>query len=202
MKNKKIFIIILFILGSALIGISIFLSNKDYLQFSNLVITSDSSLSFLVTNTGSTKSVKQTRTFYFQDSHNNILIKTPIEIPEIDAKSEKRIEYQSEYIFNEKPTSFYVKKYKDGDDLENNNIALEANIANQLKELSKEVVLENNINTEELIMITANDLKIKYQKNLDFIKDSYGCDLEDTYVEINKDQYTSYINCKVFLKTD
>lgn len=213
MKKKKIIFATLFLMiGIFLIIASLFLKNNfrsdsSDLSFSNLKITSNSSLTIDVYNpTDKTIEVEKVDLYLLNEKKEIIMIKK-LEINDLKPNKKKTIEYTQENAFMENPIDFYVKKHTDATN-EKDNISLESKLNTLLKEKAKEVVEEKfKYETTLDLTLTAADLETKYKKDLgELKKEEYQCSFKDSFVEVSfingNYNYTSYIDCKIFIEKE
>lgn len=210
MKNKKILAIIILVIGLLLIVLALLFNNSAStkvtdLEFKNFKLTSDNS--FIIDVYNPTTSLKESSEVIINllNNSNKVIMNVMIEVPDLNSKETKTIEYSQAGIFDEIPVNFKVKKYTGNEELKENT-SLENQLSNLLIEKAKEVVEENFSNQENFNMnLTALSLKNDYHKDLSELeKKEYKCSLENSYVVVefidNNFNYTTYLECEIFLE--
>ncbi|MBQ8472220.1 MAG: hypothetical protein IJ501_01810 [Bacilli bacterium] len=210
MKKKKIFALIILIIGLILIVLALFINNNASttvtdLEFKNLQITSDNSFTIDVYNPSNSKKESTKVILDLFNDKEKLIMNAIIEVPKLNSFETKTIEYSQVNIFNELPVDFKVKKYTENVVLKEN-ISIEAKLGNILLEFAKQVVNENYNNDKNLdITLTALSLKNDFQKDLSELeKKEYKCSLENSFVEVkfinNNYNYTTYLYCEAFVE--
>lgn len=211
MKKKKLIIasIVLFI-GIILITSSKFLSNNNTLdlKISEIIATSNNSLTFNITNETKKNIDEKKVMIYLTDNNGKLIMSFPFDITNLESGKTKTEEYYQEFLFDKIPSKGYIKEYIEGSNEIVENVELNSIIGNLLKEKAIEVI-EKNFNTKKdlNLKLTAKDIEEKYNIDLgDFKNKKYDCSLTNSFVEISitdyKRNYVPYIECNIFIENE
>ena len=211
---KKISIITLLI-GVVLIFIALMLTTSkkeimpelkiEKLKLSNISLKTDNSFDFDIYNDNDIDIKNLKVNLFGLNESNEIIMISEFNIENLKAKETKKFEYSQLNVFEAIPTKIYFKEYNKNEQM--TNVAIESQFTEYLKKIAREVIVqEYGLSNKKLnVVITASDLKDKYNKDLgDLTNDKYKCSLLNSYVEIvwnnetNEYDYIVTIDCQSF----